>query len=85
MLSSDTLKELKNQKAVTRIKTPTEKNVEDVSLKVDKVIEHSKYIEDSINRIKEQINKGKQYKFAINRDNDGLIKDVVAIPIGEFK
>lgn len=85
MLSNETLSDLKKQNAVNRIKSPVEQVTEDVSLKVDQLLLQNKYIEDSIKRIREQVNKGKQYKFAINRDNDGLIKDVVAIPIGEFK
>lgn len=83
MLSSETLSDLRKQNAVSRVKSPTEKNVENVSLKMDQVLAHNKYIEDAINRIKEQINKGKQYRFAINRDDSGLIKEITAIPIGE--
>lgn len=81
MLSSETLSDLRKQNAVSRVKSPTEKNVENVSLKMDQVLAHNKYIEDAINRIKEQINKGKQYKFVIGRDESGLIREVTAVPL----
>lgn len=81
MISKETLAELKKDNAVTRKKTPVELGVESISEKINQVNEHNKYIEDTLNKLKLQIEKGKQFRFTIGRDESGLIKDITAVPL----
>lgn len=81
-LSSDVLKELEQQGAIKKKKTSVDIAQEETLKKLETLIEENKYIKDSINRIKEQSAKGKDFKFVINRAEDGLIKEIVAVPLG---
>jgi anthranilate/para-aminobenzoate synthase component I len=84
MFSKDILNEIQKDGGITKKKSQAEINQENVDQKVSKILEQNKYIEDAINRIKDQIQKGKEYKFVLNRDADGLIKEVIAVPTGKI-
>jgi hypothetical protein len=81
MFSKDILSEVKKEGGLQRKKSQVELNQEAMDKKVSSIIAGNKFIEDSILHIKEQIKKGKDYKFVLNRDKDGLIKEIVAVPV----
>jgi hypothetical protein len=82
MLSKDILEELSKEGGLKKKKSQAEINQESIDQKMAQILEKNRYIEDSIARIKDQITKGKEYKFVLNRDKDGMIKEVIAVPVG---
>lgn len=82
MISKDILDELAKDGGIKKKKSQAEIAQESMDLKMSQILEKNKYIEDSIARIKDQITKGREYKFVLNRDKDGMIKEVIAVPVG---
>ena len=84
MLSKDILDQVEKDGGLKKKKSQSDINQEAIDQKLNQVLEKNKYIEDAIARIKDQITKGKEYKFVINRDKDGMIQEVVAVPTGKI-
>ena len=82
MFSKDILNEVSKEGGLQKKKSQVEINQESIDAKVSQILEKNKYIEDTISRIKDQITKGKEYKFVLNRDKDGMIKEIIAVPTG---
>lgn len=82
MLSKDILDQVSKDGGLQKKKSQSEINQESIDQKMSQILEKNKYIEDAIARIKDQITKGKEYKFVLNRDKDGMITEVIAVPVG---
>ena len=82
MLSKDILDQVSKDGGLQKKKSQSEINQESIDQKMSQILEKNKYIEDAISRIKDQITKGKEYKFVLNRDRDGMITEVIAVPVG---
>ncbi len=75
MVSTDILERLKSEGAV---KNKTSEGLNDLKDKIEKILANDRILEDSISKLKEQITKGKKYKFHVVRNSEGLISEIVA-------